>query len=507
MEKKIKILMRSCCPQTENFSVMESIKNNYIWNNIGNMIFPYSLFRILSTENTEITAYRDIKVEDAKYINENYDCFIIPLANAFRTTFMTNLIVLTQLVRQLKIPCIVIGVGLQDKTNPTFDTKYPFDDLVKEFCSEILKRSSSIGVRGNITKKYLLNLGFSEDKIDVIGCPSMYMYGKKIEINKKEKLDNKSKIAFNGHAGIPTKIFDFFKTIDNEFQEYYFIPQELHELKLLYAGVGFNAPEKYMCSNPQDSNYINDHCRMFVNVPSWINFLKTTDFSVGCRIHGNIVATLAGTPSFILAPDSRVQELAEFHGLPYMLAQDFNPNLTIQDLYKMANYETFEKKQSENFDLFINFLEKNNLDYIFKYGNKSKFDDVIKKIEFTDPVKPLFSVSIEEAAKRLKLYNEWNNSKNEKNISSLKNKLENSQKESTELKHKARNNEKLIAELRQKENENENYISKMKETMTKYEKEILEQKKIIKNQAKKLSYKSVRLGLGIHNTLVKFKKK
>ena len=147
-----RILMRACCPQTESFTVIEAIKKNYIWNNIGNMLFPYSLFRLLYTPEVEITPYRDISDKDADYINKNYDCFVIPLANAFRTTFMPNLIVLTKLVKQLKIPCIVIGVGLQDKANPTLDTKYPFDDIVKEFCIEVLKHSKSIGVRGNITK-------------------------------------------------------------------------------------------------------------------------------------------------------------------------------------------------------------------------------------------------------------------------------------------------------------------------------------------------------------------
>ena len=44
--------------------------------------------------------------------NAEYDMFLIPLANAFRTTFKKELKMLTDLVERLTIPCVVVGVGL-----------------------------------------------------------------------------------------------------------------------------------------------------------------------------------------------------------------------------------------------------------------------------------------------------------------------------------------------------------------------------------------------------------
>ena len=86
-----RILMRACCDPTVNYSTFEVIKNDHIWNNSGNMIFPYSIYRTLACEGVEITTYRNITPKDADFINENYDMFVIPLANAFRANHIKAL--------------------------------------------------------------------------------------------------------------------------------------------------------------------------------------------------------------------------------------------------------------------------------------------------------------------------------------------------------------------------------------------------------------------------------
>ncbi|WP_410089573.1 polysaccharide pyruvyl transferase family protein, partial [Streptomyces sp. gb1(2016)] len=49
------------------------------------------------------------------------------------------------------------------------------EPTVREFVTEVLNRSASIGVRGEFTEQYLKNMGFRD--VEVIGCPSMFMNG------------------------------------------------------------------------------------------------------------------------------------------------------------------------------------------------------------------------------------------------------------------------------------------------------------------------------------------
>lgn len=68
------------------------------------------------------------------------------------------------------VRCVVIGA---ETTIPDFEFKKyrspARDTAVRRLCDEVLRRSSSIGVRGKITFSYLTEvLGYSPEKVDVI---------------------------------------------------------------------------------------------------------------------------------------------------------------------------------------------------------------------------------------------------------------------------------------------------------------------------------------------------
>ena len=174
-----KILMRAAMNPLDNLDSAKVIAYNMIGGNAGNMLFSYSVARTLMRENVVIdTTLTDKMFTDGEVdrINQEYDCFILPLANAFRITFQKELVCLIELIRRLTIPCIVIGVGVQAKVDDTMAQDFAFDELSKQFIKEILERSAMIGVRGEITAEYMKKLGFVEEKnFTVIGCPSMYI--------------------------------------------------------------------------------------------------------------------------------------------------------------------------------------------------------------------------------------------------------------------------------------------------------------------------------------------
>lgn len=171
-------------PPLETFDAPQMILNNSIRGNVGNLVNAYGVFRTLMTEGTTITPdYYKTNHNNADLINEKYDYYIIPLADAFRKEFVHTLRRYTKLIKKLKIPVVVIGVGLRASYEPNLDEGFPFDDDANSFVSAVLEKSSIIGVRGEITAKYLSKLGFREE-IDhmVIGCPSMYTFGNELKI-------------------------------------------------------------------------------------------------------------------------------------------------------------------------------------------------------------------------------------------------------------------------------------------------------------------------------------
>lgn len=104
--------MRMTMSPFDNDNLYNVVTKDTIGSNSGNLLFPYSIMRNIYKDGDVIDKYTKAREEDASAINENYDMFIIPLANAFRESFVGELRNLTKLIKRLNIPCIVVGVGL-----------------------------------------------------------------------------------------------------------------------------------------------------------------------------------------------------------------------------------------------------------------------------------------------------------------------------------------------------------------------------------------------------------
>ena len=154
--------MRGGKSPLERFTYEQALSRNLLGTNSGNLIFADAVFKTLYTGNTEIvTNGYSAKPKDAESINGNYDLFALPFANAFRKSFLPILDRFTLLIDQLNIPTVVMGIGVQSKLADTkFDELKFMNASVKAFCKTVLRRSASIGVRGEITCSYLRSLGF-----------------------------------------------------------------------------------------------------------------------------------------------------------------------------------------------------------------------------------------------------------------------------------------------------------------------------------------------------------
>ncbi len=411
-----RILMRSSLDPLTAMSNAQAVIRNVMNDNIGNMVFASSVARTLLIPECELTVTRTnrpFSKEEVQRINAAYDCFVIPLANAFRTSFEDELDILTGLVRRLKIPCIVVGVGVQAKAGEKIDHDFPFDRSAQKFVSAVLEKSSIIGVRGEVTADYLKHLGFAEERdFTVIGCPSMYMHGEALPFRDPAPLTPQTRVSVNRKINIPAKVHQFIYDSSMRFEDAVFVPQGIDDLKLLLTGkpIDRKAFPKIHATYPWrlDSEVCAAGKEIGItNVHSWMMYLQERDFSFGTRIHGSIMAVLSGTPAYIFAPDSRVTELAQYHNIPYMPAKDINEETDLFAIHEKTDFSRVKEGHRQRFDHYLDFLEANGLTHVFgeeRVNRETRFDRIRAELDFPAPLKPLPYQSIQEQADNLQDY-------------------------------------------------------------------------------------------------------
>jgi len=409
------ILVRAAASPFEPRGAGYAIKNDAIWGNTGNLLFPHSVCKLLMTEDDTVVATirtgrgKPYTAGEIAAINEKYDMFVIPLANAFRENF-AEFGSLTPMVEALKIPCVVVGAGLQAPVNAKTTDHYPFDGDVKRFVKAVLDKSAMLGLRGEMTADYLARLGFRAEKdFTVIGCPSMYLYGGALPEPGKKPLTEESMVCMNLTSGSPEYFFRFIEKCRRELPNHYLIPQGLHDLNLLYAGVPIPgkvraALKAYYPFTASHELLVQNRVRMFTDVPSWLAFLGGAQFSFGRNIHGNIAAVLAGAPAFVFAPDARVLELAEYHSIPHMLMQDITPETDIREIYEKTDFHTAHRAHAQRFGHFSAFLRANGIEHVYEEHRRYDgfpFDKKLAEIPFPGPVESLYGRDAIEQAARL----------------------------------------------------------------------------------------------------------
>jgi len=398
-----KILMRMGKSPFDVKTPEETLEKNLLGTNIGNALFQVASHKLLTTNNSKVYPYKFTpSIKDIEWANNNFDVFVIPLANAFRLSFKGALDKHTEFIKKLNIPVVILGVGVQAQLNcDNFSHLEPIKKNVKNFCDAVLKKSPSIGVRGECTKKYLLSLGYNDSEIDIIGCPSMFWYGKDIFANKKlPRLYKNSKISFNlsPYAKKSEVLLD--KTI-NAYNNVIYIPQNNTDLEQLLYGPkkATKTVDKLILNHFYKKNKI----MFFIEPKKWLDYLKTRDFSIGTRIHGTIASIIAGTPAHLFVHDSRTKELADYFEIPYSSIDNIE-NIEISQLYESSDYTGLIQNHEKRFQTMLKFLEKHNLEHIFEEKYKGTLIDYEEKYyttAFAPNVKPIDYTSKDTLVKRV----------------------------------------------------------------------------------------------------------
>ncbi|MEH0511989.1 MULTISPECIES: polysaccharide pyruvyl transferase family protein [unclassified Streptomyces] len=388
-----RILLRSGKSPFDVVPVEEALHRDVMATNSGNLIFSDAAHKILMAPDTEVVSNgMRSDANAAARINEEYDAFVVPLANAFRPTFEQPLQRLTRLIGKLRIPVVVLGVGAQTGVTYEAERLKPIEASVRAFCAAVLDRSATIGVRGEFTERYLDDMGFRD--VEVIGCPSMFLHGDRLPVEKRTAaLTAESRIAVNGsHAAVRGGGLHRIITRANErYPNLLYIGQNLTDARQLYwrdtDSVGGRVTE--MPTHPDHPMYREGKARVYIDPVTWLDDLRTFDYSFGSRIHGNIAALLAGTPATVLAFDSRTLELCRYFEIPHRLLSETPADLDPADLYEEADFSGLTGNHKERFDRFTAFLDKNGLQNTFTHGDGGRaFDKRLRSLSFPAGVRP-----------------------------------------------------------------------------------------------------------------------
>ncbi|MEU1510582.1 polysaccharide pyruvyl transferase family protein [Streptomyces sp. NPDC005811] len=400
-----RILLRSGKSPFDVVPVEEALHRDVFATNSGNLIFSDATHKILTVPGSAEVVSNGIatQVSAAGRINEEYDAFVVPLANAFRPTFEAPLKRLTQLISKLKIPVVVVGVGAQAGLDNDPARLKSMESTVRDFVSAVLDHSASIGVRGEFTAQYVTDMGFKD--VEIIGCPSLFMHGERLEVTKRvAAITPESRISTNGsHTAVRGGLSKILRRAHENYPHLRYIGQNLTDARQLHWRDTDSSAGRVreMPTHPDHPMYREDKVRVYIDPVTWIDDLKEFDYSFGSRIHGNIAALLAGTPATVLAFDSRTLELCRYFEIPHRLLSEVPADLDPAELYEEADFSALTGNHRERFDRFTSFLDKNGLENTFTHGDGGKaFDERLRALRFPEGVRPWIDADVASLTSR-----------------------------------------------------------------------------------------------------------
>lgn len=370
-----RILLRAYKSPFQVASPAEHVHRDLMGTNVGNLMFSDAAHKLLTTPGQTVTATgrrTEHPEKLAAEVNEQYDVFVVPLANAFRPSFRAGLDRLTALVERLRIPVVVLGVGAQTNTDYATSRLDPMADSVRAFARAVLARSARIGVRGELTETYLRSLGFSD--VEVIGCPSMFLHGGTFPAPRDPgAFGPTTRLAVNFSRG-SFAVGQIKAIVARAVERYpdllYYAQNHVDAERLLWGDVspeqGQETAFPELFSHPL---FRAGKVRSPLEPRTWMAELAERDFSFGTRIHGNITALLAGTPVVVLTHDSRTLELCRYFDIPHRLAKQAPADTDPEQLYGKADYGPMLAGHGERFRRMTAFLAAHDLENTFDHGD------------------------------------------------------------------------------------------------------------------------------------------
>lgn len=404
-----RILLRAAKSPLRAAQARETLDRNLIGTNSGNLIFSQAAVRMLTTSRTSVaTDIFNAKKADAAWINERFDHFVIPLANAFRPDFSEHLEQMSACIEQLKIPVTVFGVGAQAVGEGDPAELAPLASHVRRFVGAVLNRSASIGVRGEFTARYLKSLGFGSSQVEIIGCPSMFLTdGVERVPTRAPELTPQSRVAINLTPHI-NGIREMAEWHRKAYRNIRYVAQDSRDLRI-FLQRGWDTPQEDLDGapiTPRDPILAPATTAFYLDPRTWIEELAQVDVAFGTRIHGNVAALLAGRPAYVLAHDSRTLELARYFEIPYTDVSGPRgvTDVNAAELFANADYAAMKSNHASRLRTTCAFLERNGLHHVYAPGESpSELDAAMNALSLPPAVRAASPIRAAYRALRRKM--------------------------------------------------------------------------------------------------------
>lgn len=343
----------------------------YCGENSGNVAFTYGIVNQLANPITFLPWHFD-----PSQVQKIADIIVMPCANQLGTHL--DLGWLGERLEKAGLPIVAIGLGAQA---PSQDKDVEINEgtlrWVKVISESSIKGHANISVRGKYTRQQLEKNHIKST--EVLGCPSLFInstphLGKKIQ-EDWSSLPKRICIAGGHHrwreiASLEQQLVALIH--DPYYPGAYICQSTLDNLRISRAEFEVIEPEvlnvinAYICphlSLDEFKTWCKTYAYSFYDVPTWMEFLRKYDLTVGPRYHGAALALQAGRMGVTIPIDSRTEELCQTTGVPYIKAEALEKGVTRQILYNLVNFnpEAFDVNRIELARKYIAFLQKNDL--------------------------------------------------------------------------------------------------------------------------------------------------
>ena len=276
----------------------------------------------------------------ANRINDEFDAYVVPLANAFRPSFAAVLDRMTELIAPPPDPGRRPGRrGPGDarlRLDPARADRAIGEGVRARPSSTAARRSASAASSRPSTSR---SLGFRD--VEVIGCPSMFAWGPDLRVERKvPELTPGRPHRADRVALREGDRADASPGTSRRIPNLVYIAQDLESLELLLWGG--THPDAGADSTTRSTSRIPSSATTGRGSSSTRTRGSRTcgrgTSAFGTRIHGTIAALLAGTPGLVIAHDARTLELARYFDIPHRTVREVGPDTDAADLYAAADF-------------------------------------------------------------------------------------------------------------------------------------------------------------------------
>ncbi|XZZ29909.1 polysaccharide pyruvyl transferase family protein [Microbulbifer sp. TRSA005] len=299
-------------------------------NNTGNLAYWYSVPRMFDAKFHIIQG-----MAHAIALKGKVDLFVFPASNQLNPN--SDMGAIADIVEELDVPCLVIGLGAQSDNEATFPE---LKNGTLRFLQSVAKRSPAILCRGEYTKRLLNNLGIFN--VVVGGCSTVFINGNKNLGVRLEDKFNRPISRLNIASGqVNPAVQQVERDLLNLLESIGCGSYTIQHPPILFKALmnqNLDASEATLTENlaqrflgVKDGAALVNFLRKFSvfhgDIDSWLTSLSLHSHSVGTRIHGNILALQAETPAVCITTDTRTRELCNVLKVPSV------ESLTFSDIY------------------------------------------------------------------------------------------------------------------------------------------------------------------------------